>query len=457
MTTLEELQSYKYTPPEARYLGPTTYMNEEIPTWSHPATIALGILNRLYHRRFQGAMIIGTMGDGKTVLATTLAHQIHKHASEGIKVPIVYQEKRELRILQESGALNDKQKERLDQLKGLVDHKRPEVEEKLVQWDFKVVWAGPHEFTHQEEFYKNLPKFPTIVIYDDISGALKQIGEKQMEANFSTLSEIRWKLDPQTGMIPCIVIVLYHYSKNLEKEFRSVLGMDTIFTEISNEERSNIDTIAPKGTLAHTMMENFDKMSQPMINEHRFHLFLGNGKKLEYFTDQPFRCACAITKNDGKLILFSHKDNCDQCVKRKRRYTTSVEVIYNEMMGLGYGEGYTKKAMEMALEKRGYEVFHPYFRYATNYFENKIMSRYEFDLNELRNYILSQDHKSHKPIKKNRKVTKEKESLDRIEQKATLIEEKMSVPDKPEVADFKERNDVNDILMDNIGYKKEDA
>ena len=435
MVTLEEVESYRYVPPTDRYNGPTWYMGEEIPIWSHPSTIALGMLNRLYHRRFQGAMIIGTMGDGKTVLATTLAHQIHKHASDGFKVPIVYQEKRQLRMLeaQNYDSLSDRQKSQLEHLRVLVNNERPEVEEKTIQWDFKVVWAGPHEFTHQEEFYKNLPKFPTIVIYDDISGALKQIGEKQMEANFSTLSEIRWKLDPQTGMIPCIVIVLYHYSKNLEKEFRSVLGMDTIFTEISNEERSNIDSIAPKGTMAHSMMENFDKMSQPMINEHKFHLFLGNGRKVEYFTDQPFRCACAITKNDGKLILFSHRDNCDICVKRKRRYTTSVETIYNEMMGLGYGEGYTKKAMEMALEKRGYEVFHPYFKYATNYFETKILTRYEFDLNELKNYILAQDHKSKKPIKKNRKVSKETESLERIESTASLIEDKMAVADKPEM------------------------
>jgi len=103
------------------------------------------------------------------------------------------------------------------------------------------------------------------------------------------------------------------------------------------------------------------------------------------------------------------------------------------MMGLGYGEGYTKKAMEMALEKRGYEVFHPYFKYATNYFETKIMSRYEFDLNELKNYILAQDHKSKKPIKKNRKVSKEAEALNRIEESATLIEEQMAIPDKPEI------------------------
>lgn len=411
MVKLEEIQSYTYKPPQARYLGPTTYMDQEIPTWSHPATIALGMLNRLYHRRFQGAMIIGTMGDGKTVLATTLAHQIHKHASEGIKVPIR-------------------------------DPETGETKDQLIQWDFKVVWAGAHEFTHQEEFYQSLPKFPTIVIYDDISGALKQIGEKQLEANFSTLSEIRWKLDPQTGMIPCIVIVLYHYSKNLEKEFRSVLGMDTIFTEISNEERSNMDSIAPKGTLAHTMMENFDKLSQPMISEHRFHLFLGNGKKLEYLTDQPFRCACAITKNDGKLILFSHRDNCDQCVKRKRRYLTSAETVYNEMMGLGYG-AYAKKAMEMALEKRGYEVFHPYFKYSTQHFENKIVPRYEFDWKELRQYILSQDHKTHHPVKKNRKLTKEKEGLDFVEKNASLIEEQMPVPDKPEIPhDPKNDNDL---------------
>jgi len=238
MSSLEQVNEYVYEIKKRGYAGPTWYMGEEVPPWSHPATIANNMLDVIYHTRFGGLMIIGTMGHGKTKLAQTLAHQIHMKASEGFEV--------------------------------LVKDSQTRVElRQVIKWNFKVVWAGAHEFIHQEEFYKSLPKVPHIIIYDDISGALKQIGEKQLEANFSTLTQIRWKLD-QSGEIPSVVIVNYHYSKNLEKEFRSVLGMTTIFTEISSEERTNIDTLAPRGSQAHYMLKNFDKVSKPMFTERNY-------------------------------------------------------------------------------------------------------------------------------------------------------------------------------------------
>jgi hypothetical protein len=382
MTKLEQVEVYKYQPMKAGYAGPTWYMGKEVPPWSHPATIANNMLDVLYHKRFRGLMIIGTMGDGKTKLAQTLAHQIHMKASEGFEVIV----------------------EDIETGKEL---------KQTVKWNFRVVWAGEHEFTHQDEFYKSLPKVPHIIIYDDISGALKQIGEKQLEANFSTLTQIRWKLD-SSGEIPSVVIVNYHYSKNLEKEFRSVLGMTTIFTEISSEERTNIDTLAPRGSQAHYMLKNFDKVSKPMFTEHKFNLYLPNGKKLDYITDHPFRCACAITKDDGKIILFAKHDTCDICIKKKSHRIVSAKVVWDELVALGYGT-YGTTALKVALERRGYQAAHPYFKYATNFLETKIFPRYDFDCEEMAQYARKQEHKKGLE-KKNPKRRQEKEALKNIEQ-----------------------------------------
>src|SRR3972149_3853011 len=49
-----------------------------------------------------------------------------------------------------------------------------------------------------------------IIIVDDITGALKQMTDKEIEANFETLTKIRWIIDPATGKTPTIIFVAYH-------------------------------------------------------------------------------------------------------------------------------------------------------------------------------------------------------------------------------------------------------
>lgn len=378
-----QITKFVYKNSSQGFRGETTYTvggkDYRVAPWNHPATLANKILKWVKHTYFVGVMIVAPMGHGKTTIAQCVAHFTHTRDEQ-----------------------------------------------------FDVRWAGSHEFRHQELFFSSLPKKPHIIVFDDISSALKELTDKQMEANFNSLTRVRWIMDPELGRIPVIVIVAFHYSKNLEKEFRAQMGM-TIFAAFGNEEKTNIDSIAPHGSRAYYTLKNFGDIYDKMFDNEVIELNTSNGKMIKYETDKPFRACAYISNTKGNIILYSDKDVCPKCVKKKLRKTVPAKLVYDEVFTAHGKHGIM--AFRHALHQRGYGIaIHPREATAFEFIDQKILPIYTFDQEEMINLIYSEAHKK-VPQRIYRKRRQEDEIVNRLEKESVITEEPVVVPDEAEPDD----------------------
>ena len=177
---------------------------------------------------------------------------------------------------------------------------------------------------------KTLERVPTIYIFDDISGAFKQMTDAQIDKNFNTLTKVRWVLDPLKGEKPFVPILTYHYSKDYEKKFRAQNTM-TVFCDWGMEEKTNIDTIATKGTGARLAIDAFEGVMDTQFDHHYFALTGSNGQSQKYMTDDPLRCACVISNRIGALVVSRKDDVCPKCDVRIQREKKDEDVIVQEV------------------------------------------------------------------------------------------------------------------------------
>lgn len=343
MSSISELENYEQAPASNKYGGTVQYFGCDISPMNHPTALANFLLAQILHTVTWGCQFIAPMGFGKTSAATVIAHHIHV--------------------------------------------KRPE---------FLVVWGDAEDFKDLKGFLARQPKQPLIIIFDDITGALKTMGEKEMQANFNILTKIRWEIDPDNGKIPVFTFVTYHYSKNVEKEFRAVLGTSA-FCGFGNEEQTNLDSIAPKGTLARFQMERFSRISSKMFSTHEFYLRSGNGARQRFETDNPLRPFCSVTGNDGYITVFSEKDVCNHCSKKKTLLYVPPKQVY-ERIKEAYGK-HGISALKMALWRRGhYLALGNKTAVASDFIEKRLFPTLSTDFKGLTEEIFQADHK--KPPKR---------------------------------------------------------
>jgi len=350
------------------------YFGVEVEPWQHPDDIAKYILNMIKHTHMFGAQFIGPMGWGKSTAATVVAHHIH-----------------------------------------------------TIDNSFTVIWAEAIDFQHLKRFLLSIPKQPTIIIFDDISSVLKQMSDRDIEKNFEDLTKIRWIVDPENGGIPMIVFVNYHYSKNLEKEFRAVLGM-SIFLGFGAEEYTNIDTIMPKKTLGRQVVEYFAKISDKMFTTHKFALMHSTGRIVTYDTDKPCRAMCVVMGKEARIILTSKDDQCNICSQRKYKKFAESTVVYEEAHKIYKIFG--KKAWKLAAMKRGYFTFSPQTNTALNFIENEILTKYSINWPELVAVIKKdQISKRNRQYHKRGEEAKAMEQIETTSNKEELISEDLEEGD----------------------------
>ena len=377
--TLEQLNT-TITQPESRnkFTSVVNYHGVQIEPWNHPRSIARYILNYVKHTKSFGCQFIAPMGHGKSTAASVIAHYIHMEDS-----------------------------------------------------NYLVVWAEANDFQHLKRFLLALPKQPMVIIFDDITSALKQMPDRDIEKNFEDLTKIRWIIDPAKGEIPTILIANYHYSKNLEKEFRAVLGM-SIFLAFGSEEHTNIDTILPKHTKGRKTLEHFSTISDRMFTQGDFQLLHSNGQVITYKTDQPCRASCAVMGKEARIILMSKNDICPKCAKTSYKKYANPDEVLKIAMGV-YG-GYGKKALKMALYKRGfYEVFAAKLRPALEFIENKIFVEYDIRLDQLAESLIRYDKMRVNTYRKRKKENEGLEELQKTVEKVKLEKPEITPHINPEL------------------------
>lgn len=367
MSTIAELENYEYEPKHNKYTGTIPYCGCNISPMNHPTTLANYILDQILHTITWGCQFIAPMGFGKTSAATVIAHHIHQ--------------------------------------------KRPE---------FLVVWGDAEDFKDLKGFLARQPKQPLILIFDDITGALKTMGEKEMQYNFNILTKIRWEIDPENGKIPVITFVTYHYSKNLEKEFRAVLGTSA-FCGFGNEEQTNLDSIAPKGTLARYQMERFSRIASKMFSDHEFYIKNGGAPRQRFETDKPLRPFCAVSGNDGYIIVFSDKDICNHCAKKKTLQFVHPKKVY-EMIKDAYGKAGIQ-ALKMSLWRRGhYLAIGKDAAVASDFIEQRLFPTLSTDFAGLTEEIFLARHQT-PPKRVYHKVRKDNEILKKLREASVTADE----------------------------------
>ena len=344
--SVQVLQSYKYVPPRIGYTGPTKYMDLEIAPWNHITSLSREILANVKEWGVVGLQLNSPMGKGKTVFATVLTHHL---ACKG-EIP------------------------------------------------FNVVWAEAEEFKHIEKFLESLPKYqPVVIIWDDITSALKEMPDKELHKNFNALTRIRHILDPEHGKTPAVVITTGHYSKNVEKEFRNVMEY-VGFVSWTNEEHSNMDSIAPKKTQARRELLKFIKLYTKIAsapeNEKFFDLRLGNGKLNTYQYSKPTRPACVVFGTEAKILHYSDKDVCQKCSKKKKiERKVPARVVFDTCIK-HWKRGPAMKALKLHLWRKGiYSVFEPDVNKCSRYCEEKLFTEIVCDDEELRELLFHEAKK----------------------------------------------------------------
>lgn len=354
-----------------------------VPIWSHPGMVANHVLNVIQHTKYFGIQVIAPPGNGKTTIAKVIAHHIHKK-----------DETFDVRLEKETDT---------------------------------------HAFEFLDDYIKTLPKRPTIVIFDDLSGVFGRMKEEDIDKNFETLTTVRWVLDPAAGQIPFIPILTYHYSKVVEKKFRSQNGM-TIMCSFGNEEKTNIDTIAPKGTLGRKAILNFERIYQTMFPHHKFSVYDSHGYEWKYDTDKPFRAACMIAGNIGSIILTAKDDVCTKCDVSSKRRRVPEDQIVAEIRDAYHLPGI--QALRQAVADRGFsEAINPNIFNARRFIEDKIFAKYSIDFEKLVDAIY-RDLKTTKPKKVNRKRKMESEILKKMD-KLAIYEDPTITADKDNPGDIK--------------------
>jgi hypothetical protein len=370
MPTITQLSSPTYLIERRqakKHSDTVNYYGVNISPFNHPAAIANHILNVVQHKKVFGLQATGAMGEGKNTFVTAVIHHIHKKDQR-----------------------------------------------------YKIIWAGSYEFQHMESFLESLPKYqPVIIAFDDISGALKELSEKDLNHNFQALTKIRWIIDPEKGQTPAIIFTMGHYSRTTEKAWRAVLGLVALMS-FNSEEQTNIDLLAPKNTFARLELLRFKKIADSMFSNHEFYLRIGTGEKILCKTDEPLRACCVLAGTNGYTIAYSQEDCCGVCSKKNTaRYVEPAkiyDIIYNAHKAAGI------QALKLAMYKRGkYLALGKNLAPALDFVESKVFPMFTTNLDGLVEEIYRRSNrKIPKRMHHNRKL--EAETMKQLYDESIQIE-----------------------------------
>ena len=237
-------QSIVLTKSNQAYRGPTTYMGETIAQYYSPKSVINDIINENQVKNFTSILLIGTPGTGKTTLATFLAH--HIHAKTG----------------------------------------------------YKVKWYGKEDIRNLDNVLKELPSENYILIFDDVSMAIKRIKDAQKRLDvLEALTTIR---HPSIGEDRNIITISnIHYMFALEKIWRDQ-GSWKIFTDLQGEELQNFNNYSR--FKYQRQAETFAKVIQDQFRKKCFELKTSmKSEMVRYTTNKPFRFAMV---HDGSRLRF---------------------------------------------------------------------------------------------------------------------------------------------------------
>ena len=358
---LQKMTTQQVELPKKLYLGPTTYMGKKVGMNHTPKYYIKTMLSILQKTHFVGMAVIAPPGHGKTTMVQTLVHHLHQYKPLESKDP--------------------------------------------PKMDFNIVWAGADEFKDQGAFYQSLPKKNTVIVFDDVSGAIQQLGEKKANAAFEAMTKILHTIGKVNHVI---VICMFHYSKNMPKDFRAQFGYK-VWLAMGDEEQTNIKSMFDKGSASYSRILKFGKLYQNMMEWNNFSLRISTNQRENYKTDRPFRCAAVATPNWTGILLYA-RENCFTCSPPNKQKELDAQHFFDKFYH-AYGNN-AIKAMVFKLREFGrFGAMHKEVANALNFWD-KVVAHYHIDYDDLEHIILKKTKKK----KTTRLRAKKKEEEAAVEQ-----------------------------------------
>lgn len=278
--------------------------------------------------------IVGETGSGKTALASTLAHLLHKESS------IPYS----IRLLTRDHLLNIK------------------------------------------KFVATLQATNYILIFDDISflSATASANKiKQIEQTFTELRHLPGGLD-----IKIIAIFNFHYTKSISPYLRQ--SNAHFYTTIGSSDKTSIIDIVGKGYIRKIKL--FIKMRNQAIATSKFVTPLGNkGKKFVYDYQKPFVPALFYNGNSARIIVFPLRTwispFCTICANAKPQTESNMSSIvdFDKSITSKFHIGITKQAVRLKLYINGVSTYSDNVKRAM-IFIDKFLENNSISLEDLANF-----------------------------------------------------------------------
>ena len=233
---------------------------QKIARWHSPYSLIRDIYSQNQLQHFTSIMLIGGMGSGKSTLATFLAHNLHKKGG------------------------------------------------------YNVRWLDKEDILRADEIFKNLPRSPQILIFNDVSQALTGISQDKKTKIIQSLTTVRHD-GKEENVRKVIVIINVHYMYSFEKIWRS-LGDIKIFTDIQREEVNNIKQFT--GGMYNNKLDKFLDVCYDQFTRGKFNLSLSKREEKEYTTNKPFRISCVLYRK-GMRFMLTFKDGCQLCAYKNEK------------------------------------------------------------------------------------------------------------------------------------------
>lgn len=222
---------------------------------NHTPSLAIEwILNHNKQNGFTAIILVGDSGTGKTTLAKYFVHQLHMKKNSVV-----------------------------------------------------ISWFAKKEFKNLENIINGLTKgVDHIIVCDDISFILEEMGKEDLNSLMQTLTYIRHIVKGNV-----IVIMNIHYSKALSKFFRSISKF-RYMTSISNEEIGGYEDVL--GTWAKWKLRDFARMNDANVKKGwcRFEISAYEQKFVYYKYREPFGISLANEVNTLRFMIYP-KESCNIC------------------------------------------------------------------------------------------------------------------------------------------------
>ena len=244
--------------------------------------------------------LVGRESTGKTTLAKTLAHYLHK----------------EISLEYSSFDTSDEVKTQISR-----------------GYCVRVLTAD--DFIDFKKTLQKLPIQNRILIFDDVSFMAAKHGAKKLQLlqnEFTTIRHVEGSVDLRT-----VVILNFHYQKALGPYLR-----DTNFrfhtSLMSNDFTALKDSVSDSKMLG--TLRRFQKAHNKITNSGSVKFGIGKGKKktrwVPYIYNEPFRLTCFVDGSSAKIKIYPRIqeiiDSCEICnydsvLKKELVYSDIVEFL----------------------------------------------------------------------------------------------------------------------------------